>query len=205
MKELLTSNQRCGWFGEGRGQCLFSDGHKGHHTCEQDGWLLERATLGLQAVREAERRALKTPTPQFRKVGPLIDDLPSSYCGESLPEGTAVYVKLAPPLDQIIGDLSVETTCSGSGPLGSVTLTGEEFLALSAKEKELTEQLAHADAINSESVNIRCHLEHANRELGARVDRLRKRIHDAYDLLAAASSEDVMTADYAVKTSGDAP
>ena len=36
--EVLVS--RCGWFGEGRGQCLFRAGHKGHHTCEQDGRLV---------------------------------------------------------------------------------------------------------------------------------------------------------------------
>lgn len=90
-------------------------------------------------------------------------------------------------------------------PLGSVTLTGEEFLALSAKEKQLTEALAQADAINGESVNQICALEaalttaRANAEttiatLAARVNRLRKRIGKAYDELAGASSEDAMGA-----------
>ena len=48
---------RCGWFGEGRGQCLLTEGHKGHHTCEEDGRQLAKAELGLAAVLEAERRA----------------------------------------------------------------------------------------------------------------------------------------------------
>lgn len=44
--------QRCGWFGEGRGQCLLNDGHEHHqqtkhHVCEEDGRLLARARIGL--------------------------------------------------------------------------------------------------------------------------------------------------------------
>lgn len=65
---------RCGWFGEGRGQCLFGEGHKGHHTCQEDGRLLLPARIkianlesqlaiamtGLGAVVEAERRTVET-------------------------------------------------------------------------------------------------------------------------------------------------
>jgi hypothetical protein len=47
---------RCGWFGEGRGQCLFTEGHEGHHTCEEDGRLLELAKTGLAAVIERQRQ-----------------------------------------------------------------------------------------------------------------------------------------------------
>lgn len=32
----MTSNQRCAWFGEGRGQCLLREGHPVPHHCEQD-------------------------------------------------------------------------------------------------------------------------------------------------------------------------
>lgn len=59
-----TNARRCGWFGEGRGQCLLDEGHEAHlqtrhHTCEQDGRMLDVALTGLAAVREAERRSEK--------------------------------------------------------------------------------------------------------------------------------------------------
>lgn len=57
-----TGERRCGWFGEGRGQCLLNEGHESHlqtrhHTCSQDGRLLDVALTGLAAVREAQRRS----------------------------------------------------------------------------------------------------------------------------------------------------
>lgn len=59
-----TRARRCGWFGEGRGQCLLEEGHETHiqtrhHVCEQDGRLLDVALTGLAAVHEAERRSEK--------------------------------------------------------------------------------------------------------------------------------------------------
>lgn len=54
------TSRRCGWFGEGRGQCLLQEGHETHpqtrhHTCEQDGRLLDVTRTGLAAVAEAQR------------------------------------------------------------------------------------------------------------------------------------------------------
>lgn len=46
----------CCWFGEGRGQCLLRDGHKGDHTCEEDGRLLRVAQTGLAAAAERQRQ-----------------------------------------------------------------------------------------------------------------------------------------------------
>lgn len=41
MKLDQLAQQRCGWFGEGRGQCLLPDGHQQiEHSCEHDGRLL---------------------------------------------------------------------------------------------------------------------------------------------------------------------
>jgi len=57
-----TGRQRCGWFGEGRGQCLLWEGHKEtDHTCEQDGRQLRIALTGLAAVREMEQRRAEEP------------------------------------------------------------------------------------------------------------------------------------------------
>jgi hypothetical protein len=59
---------RCGWFGEGRGQCLLPEGHvlkptSRHHVCEQDGRQIEILMTGLAAVHEAERRASQPSKP----------------------------------------------------------------------------------------------------------------------------------------------
>lgn len=49
--------KRCGWFGEGRGQCLLSEGHPSKdHTCEEDGRNYRVLMTGLAAVHERERR-----------------------------------------------------------------------------------------------------------------------------------------------------
>jgi hypothetical protein len=62
------SNERCNFFGEGRGQCLKPAYHilavqkqQRYHTCEEDGRLLDVALTGLAAVREAERRRENAP------------------------------------------------------------------------------------------------------------------------------------------------
>lgn len=118
----------------------------------------------------------------------------------------AIEERLRTVIDEL-ADLSspIETT-EAPADKASVTLSAEEFLALNSKVQSLTEQLSDADAINSASVNIRCDLEAANRILVARVERLRNRINRAYDVLAAASSDDAMehaTERGAVKTKAD--
>jgi len=58
----LDSKERCSFFGEGRGQCLKPAYHvlsvqpqHRHHTCEEDGRLLEVAKTGLAAARQQWR------------------------------------------------------------------------------------------------------------------------------------------------------
>lgn len=53
---------RCGWFGEGRGQCLLCETHRGDHTCEEDGRLLRVAQTGLAAVAERQRQLDAAPS-----------------------------------------------------------------------------------------------------------------------------------------------
>lgn len=158
--------------------------------------LLQRAhsilSIREAALPTAKGRTLLEHIERFAK-GPAPETTPNqNNGGDSLDHSGAP----GPSDVRIVGTVS---------PLGSVTLTGEEFLALSTKEEQLTDALAHADAINGESVNRICALEatltteRANSEatiarLASRVNRLRKRIGKAYDELAGASSEDAMDA-----------
>jgi hypothetical protein len=90
-------------------------------------------------------------------------------------------------------------TCEQPAERATVTLSADEFQALMAKEQKLTADLADADRINGESVNRMIGLEHANTALVARVNRLRERIGKAYDVLAAASSDDAVEHEHAQK------
>lgn len=97
-----TRARRCGWFGEGRGQCLLNEGHETHiqtrhHVCEQDGRLLDVALTGLAAVREAERRSEKANA-GYPEATPPPGGWPKAACphkhleGKSLAAGVWVEV-----------------------------------------------------------------------------------------------------------------
>lgn len=77
-------------------------------------------------------------------------------------------------------------TESADEQLTSVTLTGDEFKELMDKQAQLTAEMAETDAINAQMVKQIMDLEHANSVLAARVNRLRDRIGQAYDVLSAA-------------------
>lgn len=64
---------------------------------------------------------------------------------------------------------------------------------LQSRIKELTKSLEEADGINGMQCQQVMTLEATVRTLGSRVNRLRDRIGKAYDVLAAASSEDAHT------------
>lgn len=75
MKDSVSSNQRCGWFGEGRGQCLLRKDHSSiYHTCEQDGRLL--------ACAQAERDALRERRPVETADEPAALHTPQKLCRE---------------------------------------------------------------------------------------------------------------------------
>jgi len=61
-----NASRRCGWFGEGRGQCLLPEGHRAkEHTCEEDGRL-------LRSAREKGARlevTARSPAPAASSVG----------------------------------------------------------------------------------------------------------------------------------------
>jgi hypothetical protein len=72
----------------------------------------------------------------------------------------------------------------------SVTLTAKEFQQLTAEKEKLTDQLRDADALNSGYVSKIMDQEHSIAVLAHRINRLRKGIEEAYDVLARALSED---------------
>lgn len=72
----------------------------------------------------------------------------------------------------------------------SVTLTGDEYQALMGRVEKAERDAAESDAMNSRLAHESFHLEFANKALQRRIEALRKRIHTAYDGLAAGSSED---------------
>lgn len=71
---------------------------------------------------------------------------------------------------------------------------------LQSRIKELTAALEEADGINGIQCQQVMALEATVRTLSDRVNRLRDRIGKAYDVLAAASSEDAHTANRGVKS-----
>jgi hypothetical protein len=69
---------RCGFFGEGRGQCMLHEGHRAiYHTCQQDGRLLACARAERDGLRELVPPNSPPPiseaTPATQDA--LVDDL----------------------------------------------------------------------------------------------------------------------------------
>jgi len=62
------------------------------------------AATKLELQEDIPASGSETPAPQYRKVGLLRDSLPGAWCGEALMEGTAIYVHVAPSLEQIIAE-----------------------------------------------------------------------------------------------------
>lgn len=93
---------RCGWFGEGRGQCLLKAEHKGIHTCEEDGRLLLASqnrvhSLDAQcAILEAEVRRLMTGLQQ------ISDDEFITLSEDEDPSYEACYWRVVKIASQIV-------------------------------------------------------------------------------------------------------